>query len=185
MYDFFKNIAEKNSCALMGACSIHPSVNALYQIILNEIREISSYLVKLKEFMYPVIGAIYEVHRELGPGLNEYVYQEGLAMQLEEDNIIFEREKEFTPLYHNHVMNAKYRLDFVCMNSIIIECKAVEQLTINHRAQLFNYMRLTKLPVGLLVNFSQKSAIIERYIYHHTTGEILSMDGSVLTRFAK
>ena len=48
-------------------------------------------IVKLKEFMYPIVGAIYEVHRELGPGLNEYVYQEGLAMQLEEDNIIFER----------------------------------------------------------------------------------------------
>lgn len=142
-------------------------------------------IVKLKEFMYPIVGAIYEVHRELGPGLNEYVYQEGLAMQLEEDNIIFEREKEFTPLYHEHIMNAKYRLDFVCMDSIIIECKAVEQLTINHRAQLFNYMRLTKLPIGLLVNFSPRSAVIERYIYHHTTGEILSMDGSVLTRFAK
>lgn len=50
MYDFFKNIAEKNSCTLMGVCSVHPSVNALYQIILNEIREISSYLVKLNEF---------------------------------------------------------------------------------------------------------------------------------------
>ena len=50
MYDFFKNIAEQNSCTLMGACSIHPSVNALSQIILNEIREISYYLVKLKEY---------------------------------------------------------------------------------------------------------------------------------------
>ena len=50
MYDFFKNIAEQNSCTLMGACSIHPSINALYQIILNEVREISFYLVKLKEF---------------------------------------------------------------------------------------------------------------------------------------
>lgn len=50
MYDFFKNIAEKNSCALMGVCSINPDISALYQIILNEIREISSYLVKLKEF---------------------------------------------------------------------------------------------------------------------------------------
>ena len=58
MYDFFKNIAEKNSCTLMGACSIHPSVNALYQIILNEIREISSYLVKLKEFKIEDIEAI-------------------------------------------------------------------------------------------------------------------------------
>ena len=142
-------------------------------------------IVKLKEFIYPIVGAIYEVHRELGPGLNEYVYQEGLAMQLKEDHVMFEREKEYTPLYHKRIMNARYRLDFVCMDSIIIECKAVEQLTINHRAQLFNYMRLTKLPVGLLVNFSQKSAVIERYIYHHTTGEILSMDGLVLTRFVK
>ena len=142
-------------------------------------------IVKLKEFIYPIVGAIYEVHRELGPGLNEYVYQEGLAMQLEEEHMMFEREKEYTPLYHKRIMNARYRLDFVCMDSIIIECKAVEQLTINHRAQLFNYMRLTKLPVGLLVNFSQKSAVIERYIYHHTTGEILSMDGLVLTRFVK
>ena len=142
-------------------------------------------IVKLKEFIYPIVGAIYEVHRELGPGLNEYVYQEGLAMQLEEEHMMFEREKEYTPLYHKRIMNARYRLDFVCMDSIIIVCKAVEQLTINHRAQLFNYMRLTKLPVGLLVNFSQKSAVIERYIYHHTTGEILSMDGSVLTRFVK
>ena len=50
MYDFFKNIAEQNSCTLMGACSIHPSINALYQILLNEIREISFCLVKLKEF---------------------------------------------------------------------------------------------------------------------------------------
>ena len=110
----------------------------------------------LKSAMYPIIGAIYEVHKELGPGLNEYVYQEGLGMQLEEENIAFEREKEYTPIYHDRSMNAKYRLDFVCMDQIIVECKAVEQLTINHRAQLFNYMRLTKLPMGILVNFSQK-----------------------------
>lgn len=142
-------------------------------------------IAKLKGFMYPVIGAIYEVHKELGPGLNEYVYQEGLAMQLEEERVVFEREKEFVPTYHNRTMNAKYRLDFVCMDSIVIECKAVEQLTVNHRAQPFNYMRLAKLPIGLLVNFSQKSAVIERYIYHNTTGEILSIDGSVLTRFTK
>lgn len=156
-----------------------------FEVVQTAMNTTDINIVKLKEFMYPVIGAIYEVHRELGPGLNEYVYQEGLAMQLEEDNIIFDREKEFNPLYHEHIMNAKYRLDFVCMDSIIIECKAVEQLTINHRAQLFNYMRLTKLPIGLLVNFSPKSAVIERYIYHNTTGEILSMDGSVLTHFIK
>ena len=139
----------------------------------------------LKSAMYPVIGAIYEVHKELGPGLNEYVYQEGLGMQLEEENIAFEREKECTPIYHDRSMNAKYRLDFVCMDQIIVECKAVEQLTINHRAQLFNYMRLTKLPMGILVNFSQKSAVIERYFFDTQKNEIMSMDGTVLSRFNK
>jgi GxxExxY protein len=139
----------------------------------------------LKSMMFPVIGAIYEVHRELGPGLNEYVYQEGLAMQLAEDGIGYEREKEFIPTYHNCEMNAKYRLDFVCMEQIIVECKAVEQLTVNHRAQLFNYMRLTKIPMGILVNFSQKSAVIERYFLDTKKGEIMSMDGTVLTRFGK
>ena len=71
----------------------------------------------LKAKMYPVVGSIYAVHSELGPGLNEYVYQEGLAMQLEEDGIEFEREKEFSPVYHNRLMAAKYRLDFVCMGN--------------------------------------------------------------------
>ena len=139
----------------------------------------------LKSAMYPVIGAIYEVHKELGPGLNEYVYQEGLGMQLEEENIAFEREKEYTPIYHDRTMNAKYRLDFVCMDQIIIECKAVEKLTLNHRAQLFNYLRLTKLPMGILVNFSQKSAVIERYFFDTQKNEIMSMDGTVLSRFNK
>lgn len=139
----------------------------------------------LKDLMYPIIGAIYEVHKELGPGLNEYVYQEGLAMQLEEEVIPYEREKEYTPIYHDRMMNAKYRLDFVCNGQIIVECKAVEKLTVNHRAQLFNYMRLTKLPMGILVNFSQKSAVIERYFFDTQKNEIISIDGTVLTRFAK
>ena len=132
--------------------------------------------------MYPVVGSIYAVHSELGPGLNEYVYQEGLAMQLEEDGIEFEREKEFSPVYHNRLMAAKYRLDFVCMGSVVVECKSVEQLTINHRAQLYNYLRLTKLPMGILVNFSQKSIVVERYLYNALTNEVVSIDGTVLKK---
>ena len=138
----------------------------------------------LKDLLYAVVGAIYETHRELGPGLNEYVYQEGLAMQLEEEEIRYEKERLFTPTYHNRIMRANYRLDFVRLEKIIVECKSVEKLTLNHRAQLYNYMRLTKLPIGILVNFSQKSVVIERYLYNHQTNEILSIDGSVLTRFA-
>ena len=127
----------------------------------------------LKSTMYPVIGAIYEVHKELGPGLNEYVYQEGLGMQLEEENIAFEREKEYTPIYHDRSMNAKYRLDFVCMDQIIVECKAVEQLNVNHRAQLFNYMRITKLDRGVLLNFCERSLRAERYLYQSDTDSFI------------
>ena len=139
----------------------------------------------LKEILYYLVGKLHDVHKELGPGLNEYVYQEGLEMQLEDDNIAYEREREYTPIYHDRKMNAKYRLDFVCKNQIIVECKAVEQLSVNHRAQLFNYMRLTKLPMGILVNFSLKSAEIERYFFDVQRNEITSIDGTILTRFNK
>ena len=87
-------------------------------------------LENMKDYAYPLVGAIYEVHSELGPGLNEYVYQEGLAMQLEEEGIPFEREKELTIKYHGKLMNATYRMDFLCAGTIVIECKSVEKLAL-------------------------------------------------------
>jgi GxxExxY protein len=132
---------------------------------------------ELKEHVYDVVGAIHEVHRELGPGLNEYCYQEGLRVQLEESGIPFQRELSFHPYYHGKPLAAEYRMDFVCKTDIIVECKAVAELINNHRAQLFNYMRLTKCPCGILVNFSPAFAIIERYFYDSDTQEILTVDG--------
>ena len=70
MYNFFKNIAEQNSCNLIGACSIHPSINALYQIILNEIREISFYLVKLKEFKITDEGVPFDPLNKVDPDIS-------------------------------------------------------------------------------------------------------------------
>ena len=137
---------------------------------------------KLKQFMYPIVGAIYEVHKELGPGLNEYVYQEGLAIELTEQNIPYEREKEITISYRNHPMKATYRLDMFCCNCAVIECKSVECLTQNHRAQLFNYMRLVEAPIGILVNFAQKTAVVERYFYDKQTKEICDINGNPLQK---
>lgn len=137
-----------------------------------------------REKSYEIVGAIFEVHRELGPGLNEYVYQEGLAMQLAESGIAFEREVSFHPNYHGRPMQAEYRMDFVCQKETIIECKAVLKLVAEHRAQLFNYMRLTKMPVGILVNFANKSAHVERYFFNAETQEIYGSDGLPVTRFA-
>lgn len=131
----------------------------------------------LKDYLYDVVGAIYETHHELGPGLNEYVYQEGLEMEFKARDIFYEREKEFHPTYHGEVMEATYRLDFLCCCTVIVECKAVKKLTSEHRAQLFNYLRLTRSRVGVLVNFAKRYVEIERYFYDPSTSELITYDG--------
>ena len=76
-------------------------------------------------------------------------------------------------------MSAEYRVDFICKDDIIIECKAVAELTSNHRAQLFNYLRLMGCTCGILVNFAPKFATIERYFYDIDLKEIVGIDGKV------
>lgn len=137
-------------------------------------------IAKLKNHIYDVVGAIHEVHKELGPGLSEYCYQEGLQMQLGEQQIVFQREKIFHPTYHGRLLHAEYRMDFLCKEDIIVECKSVTDLVNNHRAQLFNYMRLSKLPCGILVNFAPVFAKIERYFYDDELKEILTVDGKMV-----
>ena len=130
--------------------------------------------------MYDIVGAIYEVHKELGAGLNEYCYQEGFEMQLQEQQVSYQREMTFHPSYHGRPMNAIYRVDFLCKGDIIVECKSVDDLDNNMRAQLFNYMRLLKKQCGVLVNFYPFSADVERYFYDIETNQIIATDGHVI-----
>ncbi len=132
----------------------------------------------LKAHIYDIIGAMHTVHKELGPGVNEYCYQEALAMELGDRGIDFEREKEFHPTYKGRLMNAVYRVDFICKGNVVVECKAVPQLTATHRAQLFNYMRLLNMPCGIIVNFFPGFATIERYFYDSQSREMLTSDGN-------
>lgn len=74
-------------------------------------------------------------------------------------------------------MESTYRVDFLCKGNVVVECKAVAELVSNHRAQLFNYMRLLKCPCGILVNFSPRYAEIERYFLNMETMEIIGADG--------
>ena len=105
-------------------------------------------IATLKHHIYDVMGALHEVHKELGAGLNEYCYQEGFQLQLIEQGIPFQREQSFHPKYHGREMDAVYRVDFLCKGDIVVECKSVMELVNNHRAQLFNYMRLLQCPCG-------------------------------------
>ena len=139
-------------------------------------------ITKLKSHMYDVVGAIHEVHSELGAGLNESCYQEGFEMELTEQGIPFLREMSFYPKYHWRQMSTHFRIDFLCKNNIIVECKSVSELIPVHRAQLFNYMRLLRKPCGILVNFAPKFATIERYLFDTEDENIMGMDGSVIHR---
>lgn len=140
---------------------------------------------KLKDHVYDVVGALYEVHKELGAGLNEYCYQEGLQIQLEESQIPYKKELTFYPKYHGHQMKTHYRVDFLCKDDIVIECKSVELLNNNHRAQLFNYMRLLNLPCGILVNFSPKNVDIQRFFFDSEKRDILDVYGRQVHKYRK
>lgn len=134
-------------------------------------------IAKYKDECYDVMGAIYNVKKELGPGLNEKIYQEGLTMELSLQKIPFEREKPIHPIYRGKQMESIFYLDFLCKETVIVELKSVSALNKEHRAQLYNYMHLVKPMVGILVNFAPVYAEIERYYYDKDLGTIVNTDG--------
>jgi GxxExxY protein len=101
-----------------------------------------------------VIAACIEVHRELGPGLLEAIYEECLCDELERRGISFERQKPLAVAYKGRVLNQTYRSDLIVERELLVECKAVDSLLPIHVAQVVSYLRLGNLEAGLLVNFN-------------------------------
>ncbi|MDD2228145.1 MAG: GxxExxY protein [Candidatus Cloacimonetes bacterium] len=117
-----------------------------------------------KEECYKIVGACMAVHRELGHGFLESVYQEALAIELQRIGIPFEREKDISIIYKGVALKKAYKADFICYDQIIIELKALSGLTNDHVAQLLNYLKATKLRVGLLINFGTQSLEHQKYV---------------------
>ena len=117
----------------------------------------------LKQKCYTINGCCNTAHQELGPFLNEYMYQEALAILLEEQQVVYQREYYFSITYHGQPIKHKHYVDFLVNDEIIVECKAVEKLCIDHRQQLWNYMRLTGKRIGILYNFSPVKSQSEHY----------------------
>ena len=111
--------------------------------------------ILFKEESAKIIGAVFEVHKRLGVGFIEKVYQEALAIEMKARNIPFEREKRFDIYYRNQRLEAFYVADFVCYDKIIVELKAVSELTDVHKAQVRNYLAITNYDLGILCNFSE------------------------------
>ena len=129
-------------------------------------------LAQLKSHVYDVIGCCQEVHRELGPWLNEYVYQEALKLSLEEKQVPFIKEYYFQVSYHGHALSHKNYMDFLCKGNVAVECKAIASLGVEQRQQLWNYMRLTNTPIGVLYNFAPVRDQCEKYYYDLKTKTI-------------
>ena len=117
------------------------------------------------EEVYAIAGRAIEVHRVLGSGYLEAVYQEAMEIELSEANIPFEICKELVIKYRGRQLRKHYVADFVCYGQIIIEIKALDHLTGKEEAQVLNYLKVTGFRVALLINFGAQGKLEwKRYI---------------------
>jgi GxxExxY protein len=108
---------------------------------------------------YQFMGAAFEVYNELGYGMAEEIYQQSLEIELALRQIPFQNKSELQVFYKDNLLDTRYKPDLVASDSIVVELKAISDLNSDHEAQLFNYMRISRQPVGYLLNFGKKGGL--------------------------
>lgn len=117
-----------------------------------------------KEESYKIIGICIEVHRELGKGFNEIVYGDALEIEFMDNNIIYSRERKYAISYKDKILPHQYKADCIIDDKIVLEIKAIECLTSSHIKQKSNYLAVSKLKLGLLINFGEDSLKYKRIL---------------------
>lgn len=117
-----------------------------------------------KEESYKIIGACMKVHRELGAGFLEAVYEEALKRELLNSEIPFESQVKLNVFYEGKQLKKFYIADFICYDKIILEIKSVDRVPIAFYSQIKNYLTATKIELGMLINFGQPSLTYKRII---------------------
>lgn len=102
---------------------------------------------------YALMGAAFEVHKVLGGGLLEEIYQEALEIELEMRTIPYQPKQDLATYYKDRMLKKRYVPDLIVCEQVVVELKSVRELISDHESQLINYMRLTRKPVGYLINF--------------------------------
>jgi GxxExxY protein len=115
---------------------------------------------------YAIIGAAMAVHRELGCGFLEAVYQEALEKEFQLQNILYKRESEIPVFYRGVKLMTFYKADFICHENTIVELKALVNITSIEEAQVINYLKGTGLQKALLINFGTKQLQYKRLVHN-------------------
>ncbi len=113
------------------------------------------------ELTRAILGCCFEVMNELGPGFLERLYKNALLLAMREKNLQVETEKPFEVVFRNKVIG-RYNADLVVEKKVIVELKCCESLVREHQAQVFNYLRVAQIPIGLLVNFRHRKLEYQR-----------------------
>jgi GxxExxY protein len=117
-----------------------------------------------KDEVFKLVGLCMEIHRELGKGQDEVIYKDAFVVELQRASIAYSRERKYQVVYKGVVLPHLYYADFVIWDKIIFEAKAVEGLTDAHIKQVMNYLAVSKLELGLLVNFGRDSLEWKRVV---------------------
>lgn len=113
----------------------------------------------LKDEGYQLMGAAFEVYNDRGYGMAEEIYQECLEIELGLRGISYQSKRELSCFYKGRELQKRYVPDLFVSGSLVVELKAVADLVPEHEAQLFNYLRISRLPVGYLINFGHKERL--------------------------
>ncbi len=118
-----------------------------------------------EDLTYNIIGAAQEVYKELGPGYLESVYEDALCYELDLMNIAYQRQTDLDVQYKDVIFERRFRADFLVEDKVLVENKSIKAITNQDEAQLINYLKTTRLKVGLLFNFGAEKFEMIRRIY--------------------
>ena len=122
-------------------------------------------VLKHQDITEKIIGCAFEVHTVLGSGFQEVIYQRALALELQSEGVLFDREAEIDIFYKDHANIGARRADFLVEKKVLVELKALPDLEGVHFAQIRSYLKAYRLEVGLLINFGSKSMQFKRVVF--------------------
>jgi len=120
-----------------------------------------------KEECYSIVGICMKIHKKLGKGFKEVVYKDAMEIELRNEKIVYEREKNFNITYEGIILPHKFSADFFVFNAIIVEVKATSLIHPDSFRQTLNYLKVAQIKLGILINFGADSLTFQRIICTH------------------